>query len=54
MFCERGRLEKCREFRNFFVKCKVQVHLCGEEAAIDIVKKLLDPIGETVQVWFLP
>ncbi|GMT31178.1 hypothetical protein PFISCL1PPCAC_22475, partial [Pristionchus fissidentatus] len=27
-----------------------EVHLCGEVAAIDIVKKLLEPIGETVEV----
>lgn len=27
-----------------------QIHLCGEPAAIDIVKKLLEPIGETVEV----
>ncbi|CAI5449431.1 unnamed protein product [Caenorhabditis angaria] len=27
-----------------------EVHLCGEPAAIDIVKKLLEPIGETVEV----
>lgn len=29
---------------------KSQIHLCGEEAAIDIVTKLLDPIGEHVDV----
>ncbi|EGT36344.1 hypothetical protein CAEBREN_06112 [Caenorhabditis brenneri] len=27
-----------------------EIHLCGEPAAIDIVKKLLEPIGETVEV----
>ncbi|CAI4225470.1 unnamed protein product [Auanema sp. JU1783] len=27
-----------------------EVHLCGEPAAIDIVKKLLEPIGEHVEV----
>ncbi|KJH45132.1 helicase protein [Dictyocaulus viviparus] len=27
-----------------------EVHLCGESAAIDIVKKLLEPIGEHVEV----
>ncbi|KAK6732087.1 hypothetical protein RB195_016453 [Necator americanus] len=27
-----------------------EVHLCGESAAIEIVKKLLDPIGEHVEV----
>ncbi|CAB3409903.1 unnamed protein product [Caenorhabditis bovis] len=27
-----------------------EVHLCGEVAAIEIVKKLLEPIGETVEV----
>ncbi|CAG9529470.1 unnamed protein product [Cercopithifilaria johnstoni] len=27
-----------------------EVHLCGEEAAIDIVRSLLDPIGEHVEV----
>lgn len=26
------------------------MHLCGEPAAIDIVKKLLEPIGEHVEV----
>ncbi|KIH44943.1 hypothetical protein ANCDUO_25022 [Ancylostoma duodenale] len=30
-----------------------EVHLCGEPAAIDIVKKLLDPIGEHVEVCYL-
>ncbi|ETN70872.1 helicase protein, partial [Necator americanus] len=29
---------------------RVEVHLCGESAAIEIVKKLLDPIGEHVEV----
>ncbi|VDN07537.1 unnamed protein product [Thelazia callipaeda] len=27
-----------------------EIHLCGEEAAIDIVRNLLDPIGEHVEV----
>ncbi|CAP26340.3 Protein CBG06022 [Caenorhabditis briggsae] len=27
-----------------------EIHLCGEPAAINIVKKLLEPIGETVEV----
>lgn len=26
------------------------MHICGEESAIDIVNRLLDPIGEHVQV----
>uniref|UniRef100_A0A8R1E4X8 RNA helicase n=1 Tax=Caenorhabditis japonica TaxID=281687 RepID=A0A8R1E4X8_CAEJA len=29
-----------------------EIHLCGEPAAIDIVKKLLEPIGESVEVRF--
>uniref|UniRef100_A0A915Q7P2 RNA helicase n=1 Tax=Setaria digitata TaxID=48799 RepID=A0A915Q7P2_9BILA len=29
-----------------------EVHLCGEEAAIDIVRGLLDPIGEHVEVHY--
>ncbi|EFO90455.1 hypothetical protein CRE_04454 [Caenorhabditis remanei] len=29
---------------------RVEIHLCGEPAAIDIVKKLLEPIGETVEI----
>ncbi|WKX96045.1 hypothetical protein Q1695_012480 [Nippostrongylus brasiliensis] len=29
---------------------RVEVHLCGEPAAIDIVKKLLEPVGEHVEV----
>uniref|UniRef100_A0A915CQU7 RNA helicase n=1 Tax=Ditylenchus dipsaci TaxID=166011 RepID=A0A915CQU7_9BILA len=27
-----------------------EVHLCGEEAAIDIVQRILDPIGEHVEI----
>lgn len=27
-----------------------EIHLCGEKAAVPIVKKLLDPIGEHVEV----
>lgn len=27
-----------------------EIHLCGEEAAVDIVRSLLDPIGEHVEV----
>ncbi|VDK66211.1 unnamed protein product [Onchocerca ochengi] len=29
-----------------------EVHLCGEEAAIDIVRGLLDPVGEHVEVHY--
>ncbi|CAJ0957072.1 unnamed protein product, partial [Mesorhabditis belari] len=28
-----------------------EVHLCGEPAAIDMVRKLIEPIGETVEVF---
>jgi hypothetical protein len=28
----------------------LQVHLCGEESAINIVERLLDPIGEHVDI----
>jgi ATP-dependent RNA helicase SUPV3L1/SUV3 len=27
-----------------------EIHLCGEEAAVEIVQRLLDPIGEHVDV----
>ncbi|KAM3728112.1 ATP-dependent RNA helicase [Dirofilaria immitis] len=29
-----------------------EIHLCGEEAAVDIVRDLLDPIGEHVEVHY--